>query len=287
MKTLIVNNKYNNKKLNTFLLDNFNGLSINTLYKSLRKKDILINNVRIKDNITLHTGDKVTLYITDEFLFKKINFDIVYEDENILIINKPIGVEVISSTSLEDTLTTILEKKAYNFIKPCHRLDRNTFGLVLFAKNEETLNILLNKFKEKEISKFYKCTVYGVLKKSTATLEAYLFKDNKKSTVYIYDNFRKGCVKIITSYKVLNTNLQNNTCVLEVELHTGKTHQIRAHLAHIGHPIIGDGKYGKNEINTKFNKYTQDLCAYKLVFNFKTDSGILNYLNRKIFEIKI
>lgn len=285
MKTLIVNNKYNNKKLNTFLLDNFNGLSINTLYKALRKKDILVNNVRIKDNITLHTGDKVILYITDDFLFKKINFNIIYEDENILVINKPIGIEVTSSTSSEDTLTTILEKKAYHFIKPCHRLDRNTSGLVLFAKNEKALNILLNKFKEKEISKFYKCTVYGILKKSQATLEAYLFKDNKKSTVYVYDDFKKGCVKIITSYKVLNTNLQDNTCVLEVELHTGKTHQIRAHLAHIGHPIIGDGKYGKNEINKKFGKYTQDLCAYKLVFNFKTNSGILNYLNGKIFEI--
>ena len=285
MKNLVVNSKYNNKKLNTFLLDTFNGLSMNTLYKALRKKDILVNDIRVKDNIVLHTGDKVTLYITDNLLFKKINFSIVYEDENILVVNKPSGIEVVNSNSLEDSLTTLLQNNFKSFIEPCHRLDRNTSGLVLFAKSKKALDILLSKFKDREISKFYKCTVYGIPNKSQATLEAYLFKDNKKSTVYIYDEPTKGSVKIITSYKILSTNSKTNTCILEVELHTGKTHQIRAHLAHIGYPIIGDGKYGKNEINKKFGKTSQDLCAYKLVFNFKTDSGLLNYLKGKIIEI--
>lgn len=286
MRSLIVDNKYNNKKLNTFLLDNFNGLSMNTLYKALRKKDILVNNVRVKENVVLHTEDVVTLYITDSFLFKKINYDIIYEDENILVINKPTGIEVVNSNSSEDSLTTILQNKFRTFIQPCHRLDRNTFGLVLFAKNKTALEIILDKFKNREISKFYKCTVYGIPQINQATLEAYLFKDNKKSKVYIYNEPKKGAVKIITSYKILEIDRKNNTSILEVELHTGRTHQIRAHLAHIGYPIIGDGKYGKNEINKKFGKSMQDLCSYKLVFNFQTDAGVLNYLNKKEIVLK-
>lgn len=140
-----------------------------------------------------------------------------------------------------DSLISILQK-SYDYIMPCHRLDRNTTGLVLFAKNEAALTILLNKFKNREINKFYKCTVFGIPKKESAILEAYLFKDKKKSLVYISDFPKKGYQKIITSYKIIEINKQNNTSILEVCLHTGRTHQIRAHLAHIGLPIIGDRK---------------------------------------------
>lgn len=240
MRKLIVDKKYDNKKLTNFLLDNFNGLSINTIYKALRKKDILVNNIRIKDNIAVNSGDIVTVYITDNYLFKQVNLNIVFEDDNIIVVNKPSGIEVVDENSSSETLTTILKQQIQAPVFPCHRLDRNTSGLVLFAKNEESLNILLEKFKNKEISKFYKCKVYGIPKKTSATLEAYLFKDNKKSMVYIYDKPKTGSVKIITSYKVLKTDAKQNTSILEVELHTGKTHQIRAHLAHIGFPIIGD-----------------------------------------------
>lgn len=279
MRKLIVDKKFNNKKLTNFLMAHFNGLSVNTVYKALRKKDILVNDLRIKNNVTLFDGDNVTIYITDDYLFKQVNLQVIFEDENIVVVNKPSGIEVVDGNF--ETLTTILEKQINCPVFPCHRLDRNTSGLVLFAKTKKTLNILLEKFKTKEISKFYKCKVYGIPKKALATLEAYLFKDNKKSIVYIYNKPKTGTVKIITSYKVLETDLKQNIATLEVKLHTGKTHQIRAHLSHIGHPIIGDGKYGKNEINKKFNKYTQELFAYKLVFNFKTDAGILNYLNKK------
>lgn len=245
MRKLIVDKKYNNKKLTNFLLDSFNGLSINTIYKALRKKDILVNDVRVKDNVVLNTGDNVTVYITDNYLFKQVHLDIVFEDDNIAVVNKSSGIEVVDENSSAETLTTILEKQMQSSVFPCHRLDRNTSGLVLFAKNEESLNILLEKFKNKEISKFYKCKVYGIPKKTSATLEAYLFKDNKKSFVYIYDTPQTGSVKIITSYKVLKTDIKQNTSILEVELHTGKTHQIRAHLAHIGLPIIGDRQIRK------------------------------------------
>lgn len=245
MRKLIVNQKYNNKKLINFLLDNFNGLTINTIYKALRKKDILVNDIRVKDNVILNTGDNIIIYITDNYLFKQINSDIVFEDDNIIVINKPSNIEVVDESPSSQTLTTMLEKQIQIPVFPCHRLDRNTSGLVLFAKNKESLDILLEKFKNKEINKFYKCKVYGIPKKTSDTLEAYLFKDKKKSCVYIYDFPKTGSVKIITSYKVLQTNIKQNTSILEVELKTGRTHQIRAHLAHIGLPIIGDRKIRK------------------------------------------
>ena len=245
MRSLIVNEKFNNKKLNMFLQDQFNGLSTSTFYKALRKKDILVNNVRVKENVVLHTGDNIVCYITDNYLYRETKLKVVYEDDNIIVVNKPIGIEVVSLNANEETLTTLLQGKYGNNVMPCHRLDRNTSGLVLFAKSDESLNILLDKFKNHEIEKYYKCMVYGIPKKSQAMLEAYLFKDNKKSLVYIYDEPRKGAVKIITSYKILETNKKDNTSILEVCLHTGKTHQIRAHLAHIGHPIIGDRKIWK------------------------------------------
>lgn len=282
MKNLIVNEKFNSKKLNSFLMDSFSGLSINTLYKALRKKDIRINGKRISENVTIYTGDIIDVYISDDLLLntKTTYITTVYEDDNILIVNKPSGIEVTG----ENSLTSILQNKYSHNISPCHRLDRNTTGIIVFAKNSKALNIMLDKFKHHEIEKHYTCLVYGIPNKETETLTAYLFKDAKKSIVYISDSPKKGYQKIITTYTILN-KFSNNTCILDINLHTGRTHQIRAHLAHIGYPIIGDGKYGINEINKKFNAKNQKLCSYKLKFNFVSESGILDYLNEKEFKI--
>lgn len=279
MKELIVPAKYDNKKLNIFLFDSFDGLKQSTLYKALRQKDIRINDIRINSNETIHIGDKVKVYIVDELLFSHYDFKIIYEDDNILVVYKPAGIEVVG----ENSLTSYVQRQ-YPSSMPCHRLDRNTFGIVLFSKNDETLQILFDKFKNHEIKKYYKCKVYGIPSAKHTILKAFLFKDSNKSQVYISDSPKKGYREIITEYTVLSSNKKENTSVLEILLHTGRTHQIRAHLAHIGYPIIGDGKYGLNEINKRFNKKTQELCAYKIKFDFSSDSGILEYLNGKIIE---
>jgi len=241
-----------------------------TLCKLLRKKDIKVNGKRISENIKVKVNDTIDIYYENKP-------NIIYEDENIIVANKPVGIEVNeSNSSLEKLLMNYLDT---NNIYPCHRLDRNTTGLVLFAKNKESLSIIEQKIKDRKIKKFYKCRVIGHMKKEQETLNAYLFKDSKKSIVYISNDKKEGYLPITTKYKVLSSDAE--TTYLEVELITGRTHQIRAHLAHIGHAIIGDGKYGNNEINKKYKKKYQDLVAYKLIFNFKTDAGILNYLNSK------
>ena len=286
MKKLIVNKKYDGKKLNKFLLENIPNLTYGLFCNTLRKKDIKINEKRINKDVIVYEGDEILVYIADSLLESKNQFKlyVIYEDDNILIINKPANIEVTG----ENSLTSLVHK---NYIDsnfkpmPCHRLDRNTTGLVLFAKNEIALNILLEKFKNHEIEKHYLALVYGIPKVQSKRCEAYLFKDNKKSMVYISDVPKKGYVKIITSFSVLEKR-KDNTSLLDVEIETGKTHQIRAHLAYLGYPIIGDGKYGKNDINKSFKKSRQMLCSYKLKFNFSSDSGVLNYLNGKEFVLK-
>lgn len=283
MKKLVVSKKYNNKKLSNFLMNNISNLSNTLFYMTLRKKDIKINGKRVTKNETVYENDEVLVYIDDKILNIEQDLDIIYEDENILAINKKANIEVTGDNSLTD----IIHKKYANcgFLPmPCHRLDRNTKGLILFAKNKISLDILLRKFKNHEIEKHYLALVYGIPKKECEKLKAYLFKDSSKSLVYISDVPKKGYSKIITSYSVVK-KYNNNTSLLNVEIETGRTHQIRAHLAHIGLPIIGDGKYGINSVNKKFGKKYQELTSCSLKFNFSNHNGILDYLKGK--EIKI
>ena len=201
-------------------------------------------------------------------------------DENILVVNKPCGIEVQGDDSVESRLNATLTDGTVTAV---HRLDRNTTGLVVFALNKTAETELLNSFKEREIDKTYSVIVVGKPRQSSATLKAFLFKDAKKSMVYVSDTPKTGYVPIETQYRLVKN--MGELSLLEVKLISGKTHQIRAHLAHIKLPVLGDGKYGINKINRRYRVKTQLLCCTKIMFHFK--QGPLKYLDKKSVVLNV
>lgn len=258
------------QKLSAFLLDSYNGaLNYGAFMKLLRKKDVKINGARVNKDVTVYLGDKIDCYYDGEVTFTLAE---VYKDDNILILDKP---KNITSEDFE-----VLVKKTYPTANLCHRLDRNTDGILCFSLNDDSYEELLTAFKERTVKKYYLAEVYGVFENKSDTLTAYLLKNSIESNVKIFNKKVDGAVKIITKYKTLKSS--GGTSLIEVELVTGKTHQIRAHLAYAGHFIIGDGKYGNVKINSTYKAKSQRLTAYKIEFELK---GKLEYLYGREFKL--
>ncbi|MDE6597063.1 MAG: RluA family pseudouridine synthase [Clostridia bacterium] len=234
----------------------------------LRSKDIKVNGLRVSKNVALKFGDEV-VYYTSSKQEGKLSHNVVFEDDNIYVADKYSGV------SSEALLSELSAKGEFYAV---HRLDRNTQGLIVFAKNKTAEGELLSAFAERRAIKTYIALCKNNFKNQSATLTAYLLKDEKTSTVKVYDVEKRGAVKIVTEYRVIES--RGDTALVRITLHTGKTHQIRAHTAHIGCPVLGDNKYGDEALNKKYNLKRQCLVSKTLAFCF---DGSLNYLNGKQF----
>ena len=295
------------QRLDKFLSKAVKGLPMSLMYKYIRTKKIKVNRARTEQKYMLKEGDIVQLFIKDEFFDSPEKDDsalasitpkltVVYEDENVILCNKRPGVLVHEDDEGKDN-TLIMHIKAYLYQKGeydpeneqsfapalCNRIDRNTGGIVIGAKNAEALRVMNEKIKNDEISKFYYCVVHGKMPTKSDTLTGFLLKDSDKNQVKIFDKQVKGSKNIITKYKVVSE--KNGMSLLEIELVTGRTHQIRAHMSYIGHPLVGDGKYGINKDDRARGYKYQALYAYRLRFDFDDDSGALGYLKGK--EVKL
>ncbi len=276
------------------------------LYKYIRLKRIKVDGKRAEINTRLALGNLVELYINDEFFEPKSpTFDfmsaskslsIVYEDENILLADKKQGLLVHpDENEYNDTLIARIQRYLYekgeydpaaeNSFKPAlaNRIDRNTGGIVIAAKNAESLRILCDKIKTREIDKMYLTIVHGKPPKKEDVLEGYLEKNEDKRQVYIKSRMTEDTKTVRTKYSVLSS--KDGLSLLKIELLTGRTHQIRAHMASIGCPLLGDGKYGINQKDKAMGFKCQALYSYKLKFHFSSDGGVLEYLNGKTFQV--
>ena len=294
-------------------LDRFVGKSLPLLpsallQKYIRLKRIKCNGQRASRDQRLQEGDVLQLYINDEFfeqprednmfltLFKP-SLDIVYEDENIMLLNKRPGL-VVHADETEKVNTLVNHIQAYLYQKRewnpkwenaftpalCNRIDRNTGGLVIAAKNAETLRIINEKIRDREIEKRYLCITLGRPNPPKGTIECFLLKDEKKKTVRVYHKPVPGGKTAITHYQTLES--RGELSLVEVTLETGRTHQIRASFADLGCPLLGDGKYGRGDVNRRYGETRQALYSYKLTFDFPTDAGLLSYLRGRSFAVK-
>lgn len=307
MKSFTINKNDANQRLDKFVTKSVPLLPKTLLYKYIRIKRIKVNGKRAEISTRLQENDVVEMYINDEFfeaapqkydfLKSSKNLNIVYEDENIILCDKKAGVichpddKEYTDTLIDRIKRYLYEKGEFNpdseisFVPALvNRIDRNTGGIVIAAKNAESLRILNQKMKDRELHKIYLCIVHGTPKAKSALLEGYLHKNEDKNIVKISKTQYGDSKEIRTKYSVLDS--KNGLSLIEVELLTGRTHQIRAHFASIGHPLLGDGKYGTNAQNKKYGYKKQCLYSYKLVFDFKSDAGILEYLNGREFTVQ-
>ncbi len=307
MKTVTVGPNDAGQRLDKFLTKSFPNLPQAMMYKSIRKKDIKLNGKRCVISARLQEGDVLAMYLKDEFFQtqpKEYDFlkapdklNILYEDKNIMILDKKPGLIVHPDETYHfDSLIARVQHHLYdtgeydpgreNAFAPAliNRIDRNTGGIVMAAKNAETLRLMNQKVRAREMRKLYLCVVCGTMEKKADTLEAYLIKNERQNRVFISRERTPESKTVRTRYRVLSERREFS--LLEVELLTGRTHQIRAHLASIGHPLAGDGKYGRNSVNKKTGFPYQALYAYRLSFRFTSDAGILEYLNGRDFEAK-
>ena len=306
MKSFIISKNDSDQRLDKFVTKTVPNLPKALMYKYIRTKRIKVNKKKSEISARLRTGDLVEMYINDEFFVKsetKYDFssasdkiDIIYEDDNIILLDKKAGLLCHpDDKEYIDTLISRVKKYLYNkgeydpdeenSFTPAlvNRIDRNTGGIVIAAKNAASLKILNAQMKERNLKKTYLCVVHGVMERKSGLLEGWLVKDESKNRVRIYNKYTDGAKEIKTKYRVIENDTRNNLSLLEVDLLTGRTHQIRAHFASIGHPLLGDGKYGKNELNKKLGYKKQFLYSYKLTFDLDENAGELSYLKGKTF----
>ena len=306
MRELTISKNDGNQRLDKFLQKRFRTMPKSLMYKYIRKKCVKLNGKKCEPDAFVYEGDVLTFYIKDEFfeasqekhydfLKAPAKLNIVYEDENLLLLDKKPGLIVHPDKNYHfDSLVSrvlhyLYDKGEYDpeqdkSFTPAlvNRIDRNTGGIVIAAKNAESLRILNAKMKSRELHKLYLCLVHGCPKQESDELHGYITKNESKNTVRVYSRPQEGGKEIVTRYRVLEK--RGKFSLLEVELLTGRTHQIRAHLASIGHPLAGDSKYGGKK--TPGTLPYQALYSYKLRFDFTSDAGILEYLNGKEFTVK-
>ena len=297
MKEVTINRNDAMQRLDKFITKYMPRLPQSMLYKGLRKNCVRVNGKHVKDGgYIVNEGDILSLYFADEFFDDASGFsagrsdiDVVYEDDNIILINKPAGVVVhADDKGTEDTLLGRMQSYLYkngeynprdeHSFSPAfaNRLDRNTSGIIIGAKNAESLRILNKKIKSREIKKYYLAVCEGHTDKH-GEIGAYLTRHEKR--VSVSDSSEDNSKEVKLRYRTLAS--QNNLSLVEIELMTGRTHQIRAQMSHIGHPLAGDKKYG-----AKTGKKMQ-LASYKLRFEFSSEAGPLNYLDGREYQIAV
>ena len=308
MRELTIGKNDAGQRLDRFVAKSLPLLPSALLQKYIRLKRIKCNGIRAQRDQRLREGDVLQLYINDEFFDKprednlfltlfKPSLTIVYEDENLLLLDKRPGL-VVHADETEKVNTLINHIQAYLYQKRewnpkwenaftpalCNRIDRNTGGIVIAAKNAETLRIINEKIRDREIDKRYLCITVGTPKPPQGRVQVFLVKDEKKKEVSVRDQPVPGGKTAITTYETLDR--RGELSLVEVGLETGRTHQIRATFAHMGYPLLGDGKYGRGDVNRRYGETRQALYSYKLTFDFPTDAGLLNYLKGRTFQVE-